>query len=50
MNRIRALCLFVVLLIGLGNVALVAAHADYESSVPAAGATVANAPAQVKTQ
>ncbi len=47
MNRIRAFSLFVLLVLGLMNAALVAAHAEYESSVPAAGATLASAPDKV---
>jgi LPXTG-motif cell wall-anchored protein len=47
MNRIRAFSLFALLALGLMNAALVAAHAEYESSVPAAGAKLESAPDKV---
>jgi LPXTG-motif cell wall-anchored protein len=48
MNHIRHLIILGLLIFGFTNAASVAAHADYESSVPNAGETVATAPSQVK--
>jgi LPXTG-motif cell wall-anchored protein len=48
MNRFRNIMILVLLTLGIANAARVAAHADYESSIPKAGETVATAPGQVK--